>query len=302
MIALIEGYLAVRRAAGFKMDRSAWNLGLFAKFATARGDTHVRTETTIAWAATARSPRASDTRMRDLILVAEHMRAEDAGHEQPPRGVFAFHARPRLPHIYTDDEVRLVLAELGRLRPGSCCGPSFQTLFALLAVTGMRVGEGLRLDIRDVTAEGILVRETKFRKTRFLPVHRSTHAALDAYRERWRPLAKADEPFFVSTLGTRMRYRTVHTVFVRALRRIGLRNPELGTFGPRVHDLRHAFAVRSLEACPEGQRAINRHVLALTTYMGHVNVAATSWYLHATPRLMTDIADACEALADGGAR
>ena len=97
-----------------------------------------------------------------------------------------------------------------------------------------------------------------------------------------------------------MNYRPVHTVFVGVLRRIGLRHPEVGTPGPRVHDFRHAFAVRSLESCPDGQRAINRHVLALTTYMGHVNVAATSWYLHATPRLMTDIADACEADEKGG--
>lgn len=295
MIALVEGYLALRRAAGFKMAHAAWNLGLYVKFANDRGDTHVRTETVIAWASTARSPRASDRRMCDAILFAQHIRAEDGRHEQPPRGVFAYRGRPRLPHIYTDEELQLVLDALAGLRPGGSCGPTYQTLFALLAVTGMRVGEALRLDISDVTAEGILVRETKFRKTRFLPLHPTTHAALAAYRDRWRPLATERDPFFISTWGTRLNYRPVHTVFVGVLRRIGLRNPEVGTPGPRVHDFRHAFAVRSLESCPDGQRAINRHVLALTTYMGHVNVAATSWYLHATPRLMTDIADACEA-------
>ena len=302
MIRLIEGYLAVRRAAGFKMECAEWNLRLYARFAEARGDTHVQSATVIDWAAAARSPHASVARVRDAFHLAVHLRAEDVRHEIPPRGVFAHGSQPRLPHIYTDDEVRRVLDALGEPRLRSSHGPTYQALFALLAVTGMRVGEALRLSIRDVASDGITVRETKFRKSRFLPLHPSTHTALDAYSERWRRLATPDEPFFVSIHQTQMAYSTVNAVYLGVLRRLGLREPKTGTPGPRIHDLRHAFAVRCLETCPDGQKAINRHMLALTTYLGHANVAATSWYLHATPRLMTDIADACESRNDGGTR
>jgi len=122
--------------------------------------------------------------------------------------------------------------------------------------------------------------------------------------ERWRPLAAPEDVLFVSLRRRPLNHSTVVKLFLVVARELGLREPPRapGTpqRGPRIHDLRHAFAVRSLEECPKGREAINRHMLALSTYMGHIMVRYTYWYLHATPQLMGDIADACEALDAGG--
>lgn len=164
---LVESYVALRRAAGFKMDTIAWRLGRFAMFAADRGDSHVRTETAVAWASQGRSPHARHVRLRDVVRFAKHLRAEDPAHELPSRQVYPFRWIPKPPHIYTDGEIRAILEAAGRLGPlGSSRPATYQTLFALLAVTGMRVGEALRLRIGDVTADGLVVWESKFRKSR----------------------------------------------------------------------------------------------------------------------------------------
>jgi len=306
MMALVESYLAVRRALGFKLDTVGWRLRMYARFAEARGDRHMRTATVIAWAATARSPHARHIRMRDAVHLAAYLRAEDPAHEMPPRDAFAYCWHPRPPYVYSAEEIDRILQAMGKLRPvGSSRGPTYQTLFALLAVTGMRVREALDLRIEDLTADGLLIRESKFRKSRLLPIHPTTRAALTAYRERWRPLAAPEDVLFVSLWRRPLAYSTAAKLFLVVARDLGLREPApapgVPQRGPRIHDLRHAFAVRSLEDCPEGQEAINRHMLALSTYMGHTMVRYTYWYLHATPQLMGDIADACEALDSGGA-
>ncbi len=304
---LVESYVALRRAAGFKMDTIAWRLGRFAKFAGDHGDSHVRAETAVTWAGQGRSPHARHIRLRDVVRFAEHLRAEDPAHELPSRQVYPYHWIPKPPHIYTDEQVLAILDAAGRLGPlGSSRPATYRTLLALLAVTGMRVGEALRLRISDDDEDGLVVRETKFRKSRLLPLHASTRRALDGYRARWRPLAGPDEPLFVSLRRRELSRCTVDNVFLQLASDLGLRPPAGSraspSRGPHIHDLRHTFAVRALEACPEGRVAINRHTLALTTYLGHSKVRDTFWYLHSTPQLMTDIADACAALDTGGGR
>lgn len=302
----VDAYLAIRRAAGFKLEKTAPRLHGFARIAEARGDTHIRVETAIAWAASGRTPHARYRRMLDLVIFAKFVHAEDERHEIPSVTIFPFRVRRRPPHLYTDEEIVAILEAAGRLTPhGSSRPATYQTLFALMAVTGMRVQEALRLTIGDITEAGLVIRETKFRKSRLLPIHATTRAALDRYRERWRSFAGTESPLFVSLRGTACAYPTVEAVFRALLQQLGLRGPagslDQPSSGPRLHGLRHTFAVRSLEGCPDEHHAIGRHMTALTTYLGHSTMAATCWYLHASPTLMTVIADACETMDTGGA-
>jgi integrase len=158
---------------------------------------------------------------------------------------------------------------------------------------------GLRL--ADVTAAGLLVRQTKFRKSRLVPLHPTTRRALDSYLTARAKLAAADDAVFLSELGTRVRYPTVISTFLALVRHIGI-HPGVGKRGPRIHDLRHTFAVRSLEQCVSTGDAVARHMLALSTYLGHARLWDTYWYLQATPRLLADVAARSESLARRGAR
>jgi len=301
----VKTYIAVRRAAGFKLVKTERSLLDFAEFATASGDTHVSTKTAVAWAARGSSPHRRYRRLRNVILFARFMAAEDGQHEIPPTGVFPYRFNRRPPHLFSAGEIADILAAAGALTPvGSSRPATYQTLFALLAVTGMRVGEALRLTLGDVTEDGLVIRQTKFRKSRLLPLHDSTREAVERYRERWRAGRGADAPLFISLRGQALAYETAQAVFLQLVRQLGLRGPR-GTKaepspGPHLHDLRHTFAVRALETCPEEHHAIGRHMTALTTYLGHDQLSATCWYLHASPTLMTGTADACETLDVGG--
>jgi len=176
----------------------------------------------------------------------------------------------------------------------------YSTLFGLLAATGMRISEALALQVDDVTADGLLVRETKFHKSRLLPLHATTRRVLDRYLGARCQMGTADGALFVSITGERLPYTAVRSAFLRLLDHIGLRRAHSGR-DPRIHDLRHTFAVRSLEQCGHERDVVARHIVALSTYLGHAHVTDTYWYLQATPRLMVQIAEAGEALLVGGA-
>lgn len=306
MMQLLDDYLTLRRAAGFKLRGAECRLRRFVRFAEDRGDTHVRVDTAVAWAGTAHSPHDRSVRLQELALFARHLRAEDARHEIPPPQVFAFKHHKRLPYIYSDEDIRRLLEAAGERhrRPGDSMGDTYRTMLGLIAVTGIRVGEAVSLLVRDVTDRVLFIRETKFRKSRMVPLHETVAVQISAFANRWRVTAGPDEPFFVSTLGRRLSGTRVNEVFRQLTDELGLTLPaEEGRYpGPRIHDLRHTFAVRALESCPEGRAEINRHMLALSTYLGHSSTESTYWYLHVTPQLMTDIADACEAWHVRGAQ
>ena len=141
----------------------------------------------------------------------------------------------------------------------------------------------------------------KFKKSRRIPVHPTTAAGLQRYLDRRRWVATEHKLLFISVRGQRLDRSSVGWVFRRLLKSIGLSPGRQGR-RPRIHDLRHAFATRALETCPEGRDSIGRHMLALSTYLGHANISDTYWYLEATPTLMRDIAQACEAHMPGGVR
>jgi len=291
IIDAVDAYLKVRRAVGFKLRNDECSLHNFARFAAEQGESHVRGATAVTWAARAPSVRQRDRRLKAVIRFARYIRAANPAHEIPPDRVFeAPHIR-RLPHIYTPDEVCWILEEAGRLEPAGSLRPhTYQTLFGVLAACGLRISEALALKVDDATSDGFFIRETKFRKSRLVPMHSTTAHAVDEYLRRRRCVAGNTDHLFVTLKGRPLRYPTVIAVFLAIIRRLGLRG-EPGESGPRLHDLRHTLSVRALEACSRDEVA--GHLLALSTYLGHAHLADTYWYLHATPHLMSGIADAC---------
>jgi integrase len=177
----------------------------------------------------------------------------------------------------------------------------YSTLFALLYAAGLRISEALALDFDDFDSETLIIRATKFKKSRRIPLHQTVVAGLQRYIEHRRHVATQHNLMFISVRGQPLDRSSVNWVFRRLLKEIGL-DPEQQGHRPRIHDLRHTFATRALETSQEGRDSVGRHMLALSTYLGHANLSDTYWYLEATPTLMRDIATSCEAFMQGGAR
>jgi len=237
MLKAIEAYLALRRATGFAMLNAECLLKSFAAFATERGQTHVHTQTAIDWAARGPSVAQRDARLKAVCRFVRHVRVEDAQHELPPVNHFGARKRRRSPHIYSAAEIdRLIEAAL-RLRPkGGLRSLTYATLIALLSVTGLRISEALKLTVADVTRDGLLIRETKFRKTRLVPLHDTAVVGLKRYLARRGPLSEAD-PVFVDARGLPLRYIAVKETFDRLVGRAGI--VLAAKRRPRLHDLRH---------------------------------------------------------------
>jgi integrase/recombinase XerD len=295
LIQAVDTYLTVRRAADFKLNAVERYLRSFAQFATAKGDTHVVTKTAIAWAEQGASEPQRHNRLSVVIRFARFSHAEDPRHEIPPERVFRRQRRQRLPYIFSEHDLQALLAQAAYLGPPDSLRPhTYHTLLALLAVTGLRISEALALRFKDVTPDGLVIRETKFRKSRLVPLHATTTSALQGYLSKRCELAFEDDHLFVSRRRRPLSYFTVVDTFHRLLESAAIpADPDRSR--PRLMDLRHTFASRALETCPDGRDNIGRHMLALTTYMGHARVKSTYWYLSRTPQLMGDIAEACEA-------
>src|SRR6266404_3512131 len=295
LIQAVETYLAVRRAADFKLDAVERYLHSFAQFATAQGDTHVVTHTALAWAEQGVSEPQRHHRLSVVVRFARFSHADDPRHEVPPARLFAGHRRRRTPYLFREEDLQALLAQAARLGPPDSLRPyTDSTLLGLLAVTGLRISEALALRFKDVTPEGLVIRETKFRKSRLVPLHATTTAALQQYLAQRSDLALDDDHLFVSQRRRPLSYHTVLDTFHALLSAAGI-PAEPACPRPRLMDLRHTFASRALERCPDGRDHIGRHMLALTTYMGHARVKSTYWYLQRTPQLLGDIAQACEA-------
>ena len=175
----------------------------------------------------------------------------------------------------------------------------YRTLFGLLACTGLRISEALNLRLEDLTSEGLVIRNTKFGKSRLLPFHPSTRNALDHYRARRSQEAGTCSYLFVSMKGRKLHQNTARGVFRRLVRSLDIAGPH-DEPRPRLHDLRFYFANQAMANCPDDLRGISRHMVALTTYLGHSDVRNSYWYLEASPMLMSKIADKCESFVNGG--
>jgi integrase len=298
LIAHAERYISLRQTLGFKLEDLSGNLNAFARFAADRGDNHVRVSTAVDWATAASSPHARYIRLRDVARLARFLHAEDPIHEVPTNPFYA-PTRRRLPYIYTPAEIVQLLEGAGRLRRSYPFRRQvYGTLLGLIAATGLRISEALDLRLPDVLPDGVLqIRRTKFGKSRLIPLHPTVVKALDQYLERRRRLAVTDDHVFLSAGNRRISSSMVEYTFRRIRRLAGIVPSR--TRPPRIHDLRHTFATRALERCSTRREAVARHFVALSTYMGHTDIAHTYWYLEATPDLMTGIAAAAEALITG---
>jgi integrase len=300
LIENVERYLSLRRTLGFTLRDTAQRLRAYARFAAERGDTHVNATTAVEWAEAAPSPDARHVRLRDVVKLARFLHAEDPVHEVPVLAIFPAHSVRPIPYIYTEEEIARMMTAAGILRETHPLRrPGYATLLGLIASTGLRVSEALDLRFDDVLVDGVLhIRRSKFGKSRLIPLHATTKAALDGYLEVRQAHIVSDDHVFLSTSNRRISSSMVHYTFRRILELARIAPDR--TRRPRIHDLRHTMATRALERCSTERRAVSRHFVALSTYLGHVDIKQTYWYLQATPELMSDIAAAAETFANGG--
>ena len=299
MIVAVESYLAVRRAAGFTLIDTEYLLRSFAGFAADQNQTHIRTATAIEWAGQARSVAQRHTRHQTICRLAQYLRVEDSRHELPPSNHFGYRKTRRVPRIYSHNEISgLVLAATRLPSSDSLLPKTYAALISLLAATGLRISEALHLLVSDITPKGLLIRRTKFQKTRLVPLHDTAVTGLGHYLMNRQEARRGGDHVFVSNEGQPLVYWKVHSAFRTLLKSAGFQSS--GGRWPRIHDLRHTFAVRALESSPTGRQRIGQHMLALATYMGHVNIDATYWYLETTPDFLRDIAVVAEKYVQGG--
>jgi len=294
----VESYLRVRRACGFELKCQGSLLRSFAIFSDAQGKHHICSDVAIEWAGLG-SIHQHARRLGEVIRFSHYIRAEDPSHELPPP-VFGSERRPRpIPYIFSQEDIQRLVRAASESGYRTLRRKTYSTLFALLACTGLRVSEAIRLRYGDITPDGLVIRRSKFRKSRLVPLHETSQVGIERYLEDRRPYAPFDDHVFVSLRRKPLLINDVDTAFQAAVDKIGLqRGPGLPR--PTPHSLRHTFAVRALETCPDGRDHITKHMLALSTYLGHGNVFYTYWYLEAVPELMKNIAERCECFFTGG--
>jgi integrase/recombinase XerD len=305
----LDDYLSLRRALGFEMRSEERLLRNFVLFVETRGeDGCLRAETAVAWACSTADRCGPGCQARRLSIVRgflTFLQAEAPETGVPSQGVLKRPLRAT-PHIYSSREVNALLAEARRLAPtGSLWPVTFTTLIGLLLSTGLRVGEALRLQVTDVQLDEdpprLVVTQTKFRKSRLVPLHSSAAEALQGYAKRTRHIAldRRCQAFFVSARSRPLRYHTVARAFRLLAKRIGLRDPAKRK-RPTLHGFRHTFAVRRLLAWYHEGADINARLPELSIYLGHVRPLETYWYLTATPELLRLASDRFEAYVEKG--
>lgn len=307
----LEDYLSLRRALGFGMRNEERLLRDFILFVEARGEEGcLRAETAVIWACSTADRCGPGCQARRLSIVRgflTFLQAEAPETGVPSPGVLKRPLRAT-PHIYSEGEVNAVLAAARRLGPaGSLWSVTFTTLIGLLLSTGLRVGEALRLQVTDVQVDEdpprLVVTQTKFRKSRLVPLHSSAAEVLRGYAKRTRHIDhdRRCHAFFVSARSRPLHYHTVSRTFLSLSRRIGLRDPAKQK-RPTLHSFRHTFAVRRLLAWYHEGADIHARLPELSVYLGHVRPHETYWYLTATPELLRLASDRFEAYAEKGTR
>jgi integrase/recombinase XerD len=288
----VEEYLAIRRKLGFKLSQPGILLHSFVNFAEWECASVITTELALRWATQPKDaqPKWHAIRLGVIRRFAKYRSAVDPRTEIPPKKLLSvsYHRKP--PYIYNDDEIkRLIKAAHGIFSPAGLRASTYSTLFGLLVVTGMRVKEvvGLDRDDVDLTEAILCVRDSKFNKSRFVPIHTSTQKVLQQYailRDKICLRARS-RSFFISERGDRLTHWSVRWNFVKLSRQIGLRGPN-DSHGPRLHDLRHRFAIQTLIAWYQSGMDIDQNMPKLSTYLGHRHVRDTYWYISAVPELL----------------
>lgn len=289
-------YVAVRRALGASFYEPSLALGHFVDLLEHEGAEFITTDLALRWATTPVSvERATWGRRLSAVRgFAKWMNTVDSRNQIPPAGLLSARRRRNAPHIYTEQEINLLMIHAAQLRSRTGMRAlTYSTLIGLLVATGLRPGEALRLNRCDVDlVSGILsIRESKFGKSRFVPVEESTRAALERYaqsRDRLCP-RRLSEAFLVGERGMRLKAGTVRSMFVRMSRAVGLRPvAEHGRdgYGPRLQDFRHSFATGRMVEWYRAGLDVSRELPKLAAYLGHVNIGLTYWYIEAVPELL----------------
>lgn len=298
MTSLREGiveYLELRRALGFRLKQDEVKLGDFADFVEQHNAAHITAKLAVEWA---RRPSSDDPnyragRLRVVRSFARYRILSDPRTEIPATDLLPRRKIIFQPYIFREDEIARILEESlqprGGTTPFTCLGR--HTIYGLISVTGMRVGEVLNLDLGDVDLDQgvITIRNAKFGKSRLAPVHETTRGALQRYREERDAFlgGRTVDAFFVSAQGGRIVHTTLDLAFRRLTTRLGLRSAS-DSRGPRLHDLRHTMAVEVLRRCYSTGADPERQLPALSTYLGHTQLSYTYWYLHQNPELMAE--------------
>lgn len=285
----VEDYLSTRRALGFNLARHGRLLPALAHFLDQAGAATLTTDLALTWASLPTAhPEECAYRLSIARGFARYLQTLDVNTEVPPADLLPRRRRRASPYLYSDADVVALMAATSTLR-FPFRSATYRTLIGLLAVTGMRVGEAINLDRDDLdwTHQRLTIRASKFGGSRELPLHPSTIAALANYvhlcDRRW-PRAKT--PLFVSLAGTRLHYENVYWTFCRLVRHLGLHS-QSGSRPPRIHDLRHTFAVNTVIGWYRSGVDVAAWLPRLSTYLGHAAPAWTYWYLSATPELLS---------------
>jgi integrase/recombinase XerD len=294
----VQGYIEMRRGLGFKLQEAGRGLIDFAGFLEQNDAPNITTELALAWAQRPSHAQPSHwaRRLGYVRGFARHHAAVDPRTQIPPDSLLPFRPKRARPYLYSKEEIQQLLsAALAmpsrytrcRLRPWT-----YYCLFGLLSVSGLRLGEARDLKLFDVDLDAavLTIRGTKFGKSRLVPMHASTCRVLQDYikRRQQHCAAQAASPYlFTSVLGNRLDLGDIHRTFYALSRQIGLRGAT-ATRGPRLHDMRHVFATNTLVRWYEAGQDPERLLPILSTYLGHVHVADTQWYLSGSPELLKE--------------
>ncbi len=292
-----ENYLAMRRALGHKLTDHGRLLMSFVDFLEQADADHVSVDLALAWATLPEGvqPIWWSQRLGVVRCFARHLVAIDERTQVPPVDALGARTLRTPPHLYSAEEIAALMTQARQIR-FPLKAATYETLIGLLASSGLRVGEAIRLECRDVDLEVglITIRESKFRKSRLVPLHPSTRDALGNYAKRRDglfPGPKSDS-FFISLSGTRLHHNSVDETFRRLVQAIGLERP--GKRRPRPHDLRHTFAVSVLLGWLRSEPDVAPRMAVLSTYLGHLKPSSTYWYLQAAPELLALVTERLE--------
>ena len=277
--------MANRRAVGFKLQVQGYHLLSFARYADRHGARgRFKTKQAIRWACL---PKSGDRvywaqRLAIVRTFAKRLQVTEPRTEIPPRHVFGPSSRRNPPHLYTRDDIDLLLNRAGRL-PGRIQPRTFQVLIGLLVCTGLRISEALHLKASDVDLDQavITIREGKGGRTRLVPLHATALAPLKSYARHRQKIVPLADYFLASERGTALAYSTVAHRFLQLRRGI----PH-GRRAPRLHDLRHTFACRVLKRWQNSGEEPSQRIAVLSRFLGHTHIADTYWYFEAFPQLL----------------
>jgi len=295
----LTNYLTLRRSLGYKLEESDKLLNGFISFIGEKGSSIITVELALEWALLPKNVQPSywSRRLCMVRLFSQYLISYIPETEVPDSKLLCAKTKRAVPYLYSDEQVKQVLNTCLNEQSKGLRHLTFYTLFGLLAVTGCRISELVNLSINDVNLKtGIItIRGSKFGKSRYLPISSSTNNKLDAYSNHRNIFIKhpLSDNFFLSEQGKPLTVNCVEIFYVRLSKKIGLRHKG-DSCGPRIHDFRHTFAIKSLINCYKANADVNQIIPLLATYLGHKKPSDTYWYLTNVPELMALAADKLE--------